>query len=131
VEASNLFIFVGVTSGTVYVFSRESLAFKFMIPFKGGKVCCISCAENERDLAIGSIRGQVSVYQLIEQSLQPQTPSVSAPVAFFKYVHTIEHHKGNEITELHWSPNGRYLFIGDNQGLVSQANVSVYEKYHL
>lgn len=128
-EASNVYVFVGVASGTVYVFTRDKLSFKFMIPFKGGKVCHIVYSENERDLAIGSVRGGVGLYQIERNSdesnsgAQKRTTELAVP---FKHIATIDLHKGNKITELYWSLNGRYLFVADNQGLISQADVRTF-----
>jgi WD40 repeat protein len=132
VEGTNLFLFVGCTSGTVYVFSRDCLKFLFMIPFKGGKVCHIAASLDESDVAIASIRGKVSIYRIspsvhynLSQLVQsPKMNSNASSVGdAFKHLYDVPHHVKTEITEVQWSPNGKYLFIGDSQGVISEVDV--------
>lgn len=106
------------------MFSRDSQQFLFIIPFKGGKVCGISCAEDETDVAVGSLRGNVTIYRLKSIDTGSLYPSSSVGQITVKPVYTVTHHRNNEITEMQWSPNGRYLFIGDTQGIISQVDVS-------
>ncbi|CAG7706982.1 unnamed protein product [Allacma fusca] len=130
VEGTSRFIFVGCTSGSVYVFSRENLQFLLIIPFKGGKVCSIASTEDESDVAVGSLRGQVSVYRLLKSRNVAIANSKSGPLPVsVKHLYAVTHHNKNEITEMHWSPNGRYLFIGDNQGLISQVDVGSLDEF--
>ncbi|CAL8088840.1 unnamed protein product [Orchesella dallaii] len=129
IEATNLFLFVGSTSGTVYVFSRDTLKFLFIIPFKGGKVCSIACSQDESDIAVGSIRGKVSIYR-ISPNVHYMQSSASAPlIDAFRDIYDVPHHVGSEITEMQWSPNGKYLFIGDSQGVVSQMDVACLDEF--
>ncbi|ODM95485.1 Galactosylgalactosylxylosylprotein 3-beta-glucuronosyltransferase S [Orchesella cincta] len=128
IEATNLFLFVGSTSGSVYVFSRDALKFLFIIPFKGGKVCNIACSQDESDIAVASIRGQVSIYR-ISPNVHYMQSSTSCPlIDAFRHIYDIPHHSA-EITEQQWSPNGKYLFIGDSNGLITQMDVACLDEF--
>jgi WD40 repeat protein len=121
VETTNAFLLVGSTSGTVYLFSRDNLGFILMIPFKGGRVCNIAMTPDESQVAVASIRGKVSIYRIFLNNNLSR--SVSSNIETFKHLFDVPHHINNEITEMKWSPNGKFLFVGDSQGIISQIDV--------
>lgn len=107
----------------MYVFSRDTLKFLFMIPFKGGKVCSIACSQDESEIAVGSFRGKVSIYRISPNVHYMQSVASAPLIDAFRDLVDVPHHTGSEITEMQWSPNGKYLFVGDSQGIVSQLDV--------
>ncbi|XP_035710885.1 uncharacterized protein LOC110854200 isoform X3 [Folsomia candida] len=136
VEATTLFLYVGSTSGTVYLFSRDTLDFLFMIPFTGGKVCNVVASGDESEVAVASIRGRVALYRIsptihVLQSRREKEPRGmrSSPGDAFRHLYDVPYHVNNEVTEMRWSPNGKFLFVGDNQGVISQTDVASLDEF--
>ncbi|XP_035710884.1 uncharacterized protein LOC110854200 isoform X2 [Folsomia candida] len=107
-----------------------------MIPFTGGKVCNVVASGDESEVAVASIRGRVALYRIsptihVLQSRREKEPRGmrSSPGDAFRHLYDVPYHVNNEVTEMRWSPNGKFLFVGDNQGVISQTDVASLDEF--
>ncbi|XP_066596992.1 uncharacterized protein pink [Prorops nasuta] len=109
--ASQNYIALGSTIGSVYLFKRKSCKFFKLLPLSEGAVLCTSISPNEKTIAIATNRGIVCLIQF----------KVAA-----KVIATSREHLGNRVTCLCWNNNNSELFVGDNIGRVSVMVLSIF-----
>lgn len=103
-DASSSYIILGLTSGSVYVFSREPCSFLQIIPLSEGVVSRVAISPDEKTVALATTRGTVCVMSL---KSTPQLIAISME------------HMYEQITCLCWNNNSTDIYVGDTIGRVS------------
>ncbi|XP_014477441.1 PREDICTED: Hermansky-Pudlak syndrome 5 protein homolog [Dinoponera quadriceps] len=105
------YIILGSTSGSLYLFSRETCSFLQIIPLSEGAVTHVTISPDEKTIALTTTRDTVCLV-----FLKP-TPRLMA-------VSTEHIHK--QITCLCWNKNSTEVYIGDAVGRVSVMVSSIF-----
>ncbi|XP_066275140.1 uncharacterized protein [Branchiostoma lanceolatum] len=111
-SVSRRFISLGATTGGLYLFHREKLKCLQLLANKEGAITMVTSAPDDNLVAIATSRGLVVVWELnIERRAKPERLRISPE------------HRGNTVVSLQWDDKSSRLFIGDDTGKVSVANV--------
>ncbi|XP_078661048.1 BLOC-2 complex member HPS5-like [Branchiostoma floridae x Branchiostoma belcheri] len=111
-SVSRRFISLGATTGGLYLFHREKLKCLQLLANKEGAITMVTSAPDDNLVAIATSRGLVVVWELnIERRAKPERLRISPE------------HRGNTVVALQWDDKSSRLFIGDDVGKVSVANV--------
>ncbi|XP_035671988.1 uncharacterized protein LOC118412998 [Branchiostoma floridae] len=111
-SVSRRFISLGATTGGLYLFHREKLKCLQLLANKEGAITMVTSAPDDNLVAIATSRGLVVVWELnIERRAKPERLRISPE------------HRGNTVVALQWDDKSSRLFVGDNTGKVSVANV--------
>ncbi|RXG69686.1 Hermansky-Pudlak syndrome 5 protein-like [Armadillidium vulgare] len=106
------YIVLGSNAGTLYLFNNETSSFIQKIQTTKGRITQISISPDIAFLACSSSSGLVFILKI--PNFVPQ--SNLHPVSSRK-------HEGSIVTALSWSNNGRDLYIGDGDGILSLLHV--------
>ncbi|KAL7647418.1 UNVERIFIED_CONTAM: hypothetical protein RMT77_001014 [Armadillidium vulgare] len=106
------YIVLGSNAGTLYLFNNETSSFIQKIQTTKGRITQISISPDIAFLACSSSSGLVFILKI--PNFVPQ--SNLHPVSSRK-------HEGSIVTALSWSNNGRDLYIGDGNGILSLLHV--------
>ncbi|XP_034952200.1 Hermansky-Pudlak syndrome 5 protein homolog [Chelonus insularis] len=111
INVSTNYIVLGSTSGSIYLFIRESCVFQQLMPLSEGPVTHILISPDEKTVALSSKRGSVCVV-----SIKP----------VFKLLSISNEHIGEIITCLCWNSKSSEIYVGDNNGKISTIILSIF-----
>lgn len=111
-SVSESYIVFGASSGGLYVYDRESFAFKALVPSKEGPITCVRISPDEKWFGFSTTRG---VSCVLEHSGSAVNRRILSHV-----------HEGRSVTALQWNNLSSQLYIGDNSGQISVISVSSY-----
>jgi len=90
-------------------------------------VSAVACSHDESNVAVASTRGNVSIYRLspsVHFHVESNTRPTGSNMDLYSTLHSITQHAGSAVKELHWSLQGKYLYVGDSAGMLTQTDVS-------
>ncbi|KAB7497168.1 Hermansky-Pudlak syndrome 5-like protein [Armadillidium nasatum] len=112
IDICDPYIVLGSNAGTLYLFNNETSSFIQKLQTTKGRITQISISPDIAFVACSSSSGLVFILKI--PNFVPQ--SNLHPV-------TSRKHEGSIVTALSWSNNGRDLYIGDGDGILSLLHV--------
>ncbi|XP_046430211.1 Hermansky-Pudlak syndrome 5 protein homolog isoform X1 [Neodiprion fabricii] len=112
-DVSSNFIALGSTSGSIYLFARDTCIFQQLIPLSNGAVAHILISPDQKVVALSTVDGNVCLIVL--------KPTVKEAM-----ISTKSERNGECVTALCWNDNSTELYIGDENGTVHVMGLSMF-----
>ncbi|GAB0093786.1 Hermansky-Pudlak syndrome 5 protein homolog [Sergentomyia squamirostris] len=110
-SASEKYLVLGATSGSLYLFYRSPCKFKHLIPNRTSSVTLVSISAGEKYIAHATTSGEIYLTMLDTEGATPDRA--------VKLDQT-------RITCLHWVNSDKSLYFGDDRGRVACVSISTF-----